>query len=287
MRGSPLIIILASVLSLSACSLRTVATRATAGILDRGSSVFYEEPDPALARDAMPGQLKLVEALLKNDPRNAELLKTLSEGFTGYAFLFVEDEAPERAGRLYDRAAGYAASLLAVDGIPDVERMSPEALEGVLKKAGTAAVPGLYWTAYAWALQANLSPNDPEALSRIGKAERMMRRVLELDPGFKFGGPDLFFGVYYSVRPRMAGGDLDKAKAHFEAAVARTGGRYLMARTLYAKYYAVAALDEALFRSLNEGVLSSNSDEPRGAVLENQVAQLKSKRLLEKIDDLF
>ena len=67
---------------LAGCSLRSIAVRSAAEILPRGIAAFYEEPDPALAREAMGSQLKLVEVLLKNDPGNPELLLAAAQGTT-------------------------------------------------------------------------------------------------------------------------------------------------------------------------------------------------------------
>ena len=148
-------------------------------------------------------------------------------------------------------------------------------------------MPGLYWTAYGLAGWANLGMNDPEALAAMPRAARMMGRVLELDPSFQFGGPDIFFGVYYGARPRIAGGDPDKAKAHFDAALSRGEGRYLTTGLLCAKYYAVTVLDEELFKDLLKSVLDAPPDALPEARLANEVAKRKAKKLLERIDDLF
>lgn len=268
--------------------MRTMAVRSTAALLEEGAAAFHQEPDPGLARDAMPGQLKLMESLLRNDPENPRLLAALSEGFVGYAFLFVEDAEPDRAKELYRRAAGYGLRLLGTNKtLRGLERLGPKEMTATLRQAGPDDVPGLYWTAYAWAAWANLDKNDPEALAAVPKAVRMMRRVLELEPGFQFGGPDTFFGVYYCARPRIAGGDPKKGDEHFRKAAARTKGRFLMAKTLRAQHCAVAVFDEDLFRSLNREVLDSSAGALEDARLANEVAKLKSKKLLESFDDLF
>lgn len=269
------------------CSLRTAAVRVTAGALERGAPALRREPDARLAREALPGQLKLLEALLENDPENRALLTALAEGFAGYAFLFVEDEDPGRGAALYRRAGGYGARALAEGVLKGLRNPSPEAMRAALAEAGGGDVPALYWTAMAWAGWANLDKNDPEALAALPKAARLMERVLELDPGFQFGGPDLFFGVYYAARPRIAGGDPEKARAHFESALARSGRRFLTGQLLYAKFHAVATLDEELFRSLLEETLAADPAALPEARLANEVARTKSRKLLERADELF
>lgn len=280
------LLILAAILA--ACGPRTAAVRVTAGLLERGAPALREEPDPDLAREALPGQLKLLEALLRNDPANPELLVTLAEAAVGYAYLFLEDEAPERARGLYRRAADWGLRLAEAGGrLKGPASLSPEAMGRALSEAEREDAPALYWTAMAWAGAANLAQSDPEALATVPKAERMMGRALALAPEFQFGGPDLFFGVLYSARPKIAGGDPERGRRHFEAAVARTQGRYLPAKLLYAQHYAVATLDEDLFRSLLGEIAAADPAALPEARLANEVAKRKAKRLMERIDELF
>lgn len=275
-------------LASSGCGLRTFAVRSTAGLIEAGAPSFQREADLDLAREALPSQLKLLESLLESDPANPALLKSLAEGFTAYAFLFVEEERPDRARELYRRALGYALRLAELDpSLASLQALSPEALDAALGRTTRRSVPGLYWSAYAWSAWANLAKDDPEALSGLPKAARLMKRVLDLDPDFQFAGADLWFGVYYSARPQIAGGDLARSRAHFEASLQRTGDGFLLAKTLFAKWYAVAALDEDLFRRLNEEVLSARPDALPQARLANEAAKRQSKKLLEKIHELF
>ncbi|MEK7745005.1 MAG: TRAP transporter TatT component family protein, partial [Elusimicrobiota bacterium] len=239
-------------------------------------------------REALPSQLKLLESLLESDPANPALLKSLSEGFTAYAFLFVEEERPERARELYRRALDYSLRLAGLDpALASLRTMTPDALDAALSRTTRRSVPGLYWSAYAWSAWANLAKDDPEALLGLPKAARLMKRVLDLDPDFQFGGADLWFGVYYSARPQIAGGDPAKSRAHFESSLGRSGGGFLLAKTLFAEWYAVAALDEELFRRLNSEVLAAAADALPQARLANEAAKRRSKRLLGNIHELF
>lgn len=272
---------------LCACSPRVVAVRAVVPVLTRGAEAFYEEPDPQLAREAMASQLKLLEGLLKNDPGNAELSLLCAEGFGGYAFLFLEDSEPARARGIYRRGRDHALAALADrEHFRDLESMPLDRVEAALKLATPVDARALFWAGYGWGGWINLSKDNPEAVAGLPKAAAVMRRVRELSPGFYFGGADLFLGAYFAARPKILGGDPEKAKAFFDSAVAATGGRFLTAKVLYAQYYAVAAQDRELFKALNEEVLASSDDFPQ-ARLANAVAKLKAKRLLEKTDELF
>lgn len=280
---------LASLSLIAACSPSTVALRTTARLVAHGRPAVRGESDPEVAKTAIPAQLKLLEGLLVSDAENENILVALAEGWTGYAYLFIEDAEPARAAAFYRRAASYGQRLLAARR-PEwvgLDAMDPDRLEALLAGAEAADVPALYWTATAWAGWANSDKADPAALAVVPKAARLMTRVLALDPAFEHSGPDLFFGVYYASRPRIAGGDPSKALAHFEKALQRTGRRYLVAQVMMMRAYAAGELDEELFRRLAAEVASADAAALPDARLANEVAKLKAKALLEKTDDLF
>lgn len=267
------------------CSPSTLALKATTPLLQKGAAAYYEETDVALAREAMPAQLKLVEALLKSDSKNPRLLALAAEGYCGYSFLFVEDADPERAKALYLRAKDYGSRLLA-DRLKVVKNGNVSDVEAALKQAKAEDVPALFWTAYAWAGWVQLSRESPDAVAALPKIAAIMNRVRQLDPGYFFSGADLFLGSYYAILPRMLGGNPAKSKEHFEAAISRTQGKFLTAKFLYARHYAVAAQDPGLFKELLIEVQNDRQAHPE-AGLANEVAKLRSKKLLEKTDDYF
>ncbi|MDE2237794.1 MAG: hypothetical protein KGK30_07885, partial [Elusimicrobia bacterium] len=148
-------------------------------------------------------------------------------------------------------------------------------------------VPGLFWAAFDWAGYIDLSKDSPDALADLPKAAALMARARALDPDYHFAGPELFFGVYYASRPRMLGGDPQKARAEFEDARRRTHEEYLMAYVLEARYAAVALQDRALFTGLLRQVLAAPAGRLPNARLTDEVAKLEAKNLLERTDDFF
>jgi len=261
----------------SGCSIRTIAVRTTADLVSRGIPAFYEESDPQLGAESMPGQLKLLEVLLRSDPNNPLLLAALTEAYAGYAFLFIEDKNPDRAAHLYKRAADYGLRLLKPKKEFDIW----------LDQTGQGDVAGLYWTASALAGWANLDLSNPDALAKIPMAEKMMTRVLVLDASFQYGGADTFFGVLNSARPVIAGGNPKKGQEHFRRALSYSNGKFLPTKLLYMKYYAVTVMDEDLFRKLHDEIVNADPNELKEMRLANEVAKLKAKRLMEQIDDLL
>jgi hypothetical protein len=76
-------------------------------IVDGGIISLFEEDDYLFAKDAMAGQLKLLEGFLVTDPENEDLLTNASMGFAAYALGFVEDYDKKRASKFYVRAQKY------------------------------------------------------------------------------------------------------------------------------------------------------------------------------------
>jgi len=282
------IALLLPLFALAGCSLKSLALRSTAELLDQGIAAFYEEPDPQLAREAMAAQLKLVESLLQSRPDDERLNRLAAEGFGAYAFLFVEDSQPQRAKGFYLRGRDHALrSLKRRPGLANLAALTPDDLEEALRRAARSDAPALFWAAFCWSGFINLSRDSPEAVAELPKAVAVMKRAYELDPEYNFAGPDLFFGVYFASRPKLLGGDPEQGRMHFARAERITGGKYLMTYVLEAKSLAVALQDRALFASL----LTKVKETPAGALpkarLADEAAKLKAAALMDKINDLF
>jgi len=276
-------------LLVSGCaSIDRYALRTTASMLERGRKAALEEPDYQLGRDAVASQLKLIETMLVSEPGNLSLRRLVAEGFGGYAFLFVEDAEPQRAKGLYLRGRDHALAALSLKSVfVDLKDKNIDDVEKALKWAKKEDVPDLYWAGFGWAGMINLSKDDAAALADLPKVVLLMKRVYELNPSFQFGGPDLFFGVYYASRPPMFGGDYAKARTHFEWAHKITRGQYLMTHYLNARWYAVAIQDRELFKQLLTKVIDAPSGTLPEARLTDEAAKKKAAALLEKIDDFF
>ena len=115
----------------------------------------------------------------------------------------------------------------------------------------------------------------------------MMERALELDEGFYYGGPHLFMGIWYATRPKIAGGDLNKAQEHFLKALDLGQGKFLMAHVYYANYYARNMRNKDLFTSTLQKVLETPAEISPDLVLVNTVAKKQAKELLSHMEEYF
>ncbi len=273
---------------LSSCSMQSLVISQMEPILDNSALALFEETDYDFARHALPGNLKLIEGLLKSDPENEKLLLLASQGYSGYALGFVEDEDPERAKVLYLRARDYALTVLRKDeAFINAEQAGVDNLQLLLDTYDVDKVPALFWAGFAWAGYINLSLTDPSAIIELAKVQAIMERVEQLQPEYFYGGVNLFFGSVYGMKPRMMGGDPDKAKEYFDKSMAITDHKYLLAYIYAAKYYAAKTLDEESFDAYIDKVEQTPVDVLSGAELMNAIAKEKAKFLKSQKEELF
>jgi hypothetical protein len=270
------------------CSLKTLGVRTTAEILEDGIASFEAESDLPLAREAAGSQIKLLEALHRADPGNRKVLLALTRSLGSYAFGFLEREAEtdpdarNRAAALYRRGAEYGLALLGLD-----KGSKENAWLERLDRMDAGAVPALFWTGYCWAGAIRKSADSPAALAELPKAVAMIERVLVLQPGYHFGAPRLFMGVYYADRPRLAGGSPNRAREFFERAMDDSAGRYVMGKYLWARFGAVASQDPTLFERLLKEVIDSPETTLPEQRLSQEIARGWARSLLERKSDFF
>lgn len=265
-----------------------IAVSTVGGIVDNGFDAITQEQDLEFAAQALPGNLKLLEVMLKNDPENKRLLRLLAEGYNSYALGFVEDTDPVRARVFYLRATDYATTLLRQDAqMAKALDGSVDDLIAELGRRGPDDVPGIFWTAFGMGSYMYLSLDNPDAIALLPKAEAMMAFVARVDSSFYYAGADMFLGTLYGSRPRMMGGDPDRARAHFERALRINGGTFLMTQVYYARSYAVQTLNEELFDHLLDTVDKTSLETLPRFRLGNAIAKRKAELLKAKKADLF
>jgi hypothetical protein len=243
--------------------------------------------DVALVREGTPAYLMLVDGLLETYPENRDLLIAASRAYGSYAATL--DGEPARALALNRKALGYGFRALSVDRADFREKASGNIDEFKSHLQGFTAkdVPALFWTASAWAGWISMSSGSVEAMADLPAFEALMERILELDESFYHGGPHLLKGIYLAAKPEVAGGDLAKAKIHFDRAFALGSDKILMARVYYAQYYAAGIKDKELYTSTLEGVLEAKADEPPEMTLANTMAQQRARQLLNNTEETF
>jgi hypothetical protein len=292
MKGSPdrkWILLFSCLLLLPSACLpnKKLTVGATAILMEEIAKASSRQTDLRILREGTPAYLMLLDGMIQALPDNEQLLIAGAQSYSSFASLFVEDQDEEYARLLYGRGKQYALRSLEIRGFKDpLQRPFDDFKEG-LKHLGKKEVPYLFWAATCWVNWIRLNLDSMEAISELPRVEGIMKRVLELDEGFYYGGPHLFMGIWFASRPKIAGGDLKKAQEHFLKALQLGQGKFLMAYVYYAKYYARKTMDKELFTSTLQKVLEIPADTSPDLILTNTVAKNEAKELLNRVEEYF
>ena len=273
---------------LTACATgKTMTVAATASLLEDVANASYKQSDLVLIRRGMPSYLMLIDGMVEALPDNKRLLISAAQLYASYASAFIQDEDQIYATALYARARDYALRALEQNGFKNPATRPFDDFEIGLYDLGKNDVPYIFWAASCWGSWISLNQGSMEAMAERPRVELLMKRVLELDEAFYYGGAHIFMGVLDASKPRVAGGDLDRARDHFLKAIELGDGKFLMARIYYADSYAKKAFDRELFISILEKVLATPADITPELTLLNTVAHTKAKEMLNQVDEYF
>jgi len=298
--GAAPLLLLTLALALPACSIRQMAINSLGNALAEAGDSYGSDEDPELVGAAIPFGLKTIESLLAEAPEHEGLLYAAVSGFAQYAYAFVEQDADfvedrdyrratelrERARKLYLRARDYGLRGLEVDfaGFRGRLRDDPDA---ALAKTKREHVRFLYWTGAAWAAATSLAVDDPELTADQFQVEALVRRALALDEDFEDGAIHEFFLAWEGGRPEAAGGSVERAREHFERAVAISDGQRAFPFVSFAETVSVARQNRDEFEDLLQQALAIDVDVKPSARLANLIAQERARWLLDRSDELF
>jgi hypothetical protein len=275
---------LSLLLALAGCAAlgRTAATPFAENLYE----VLLNQTDPSIVRDGAPAYLLAVDGLIEGAPDDTEFLLAGSRMYGAYASAFVAD--PVRQRRLSQRSFGYARRALCVEleGVCAAVDRPFDEFSATMATLDVDDVSVLYAFAAAWAGWIQSREGDWAAIAEVPKVEALMERVLELDESYEGGGPHLYLGVLFTQRPASLGGQPEAGRQHFERAVALSEGRDLMAKVLFARYYARLVFDRPLHDRLLDEVVTADPAAP-GLTLSNTLAQDEARQLLAEADEYF
>jgi hypothetical protein len=278
--------LVALILPLALCGCAALISRATADLTTDLSDAILNQNDPATVRDGAPAYLLMVDGFIGRSPDDPRMLLTGAQLYGAYAAAFVEDE--ERAKRLSVRARDYArrALCLELEKVCEAVPRPFAEFEPTLARVRSSELPVLYGFGAAWGGWVQTHSDDWLAVAEIPKVEAVMTRVVQLDDTYADGAPHMVLGVLSTLLPASLGGKTDEARAHFERAIAVSGGRDLLFKVLYAERYARLIFDRPLHDGLLRQVLEADPEIP-GLTLSNTIAQQRAQELLDGADDYF
>lgn len=274
--------------SLTGCfSGRQMITESAVGLFQELALSINRQSDTTLVRQGIPSYLLLIDGMVQANPENQDLLLAGAQAYASYASILGDDESA-RAAQLIQKAKIQALRALDLDPLfkGSLDK-SIDLFQEKIAKTEKGHVPVLFSVGNIWGTWIAQGPEPVEAMADLPKVEILMDRVLQLDPGYYYGGPHLFKAILFSARPPQYGGDLNKADIHFQKALEYSQGKFLMAHIFYAQYYAKQRLDRDLFvKTLNQ-VLSTPVDSEPNLTLINTLAHEKAKTLLNQVEEFF
>ncbi len=279
---------------------RKMAVNMIGDALAGSGTTFSSDNDPELVKDALPFSLKLMESLLAESPNHRNLLLATSSAFTQYTYAFVREEADEmepvnfqksmeiraRAKLLFLRARDYGLRGLEtrLRGFEVAVKADPVK---AVKPAQKRDVPLLYWTAASWGSAIGVAKTDMALVADQPVVEALIDRALALDESFDQGAIHSFLITYETVRQGAPGDPYERARRHFERAMALSGGFQAGPLVSYAESVSVAKQNRKEFQSLLERALAIDVNAKLEYRLVNLVMQRRARWLLSRIDELF
>jgi predicted anti-sigma-YlaC factor YlaD len=276
-----------------------MAVKTVANTLADSGDVFSRDEDPELIRDAVPFALKLNESLLESVPNHGPLLLSTCASFTQFSYAFVETDADvlgdagyeeaktlrTRALKLYLRGRDYCLRALELrySGIRDRLVADPvPALDKVVRED----VPLLYWTAASWGAAISLAIDQPDIVIDLPVVRALAERALALDEIWDRGSlHELMISI--DSLPEALGGSPDRAREHFNRAVALQEGLSPGPYVALATGVAVPLQARAEFESLLKKALEIDPDKNPSNRLAILITQRRARALLDQIDARF
>lgn len=256
-----------------------IVAQQTSGLADALGSAIRANKDLQTVKDGAPAYLLLMDAMVQQDPESAGLMLGAADLYSFYGGVFVDD--PTRAVLFADKAMGFAAegSCLQDALFCDWASLDREAFEARLTELEPGHLATLNTVASVWVGWMQASSDDWNAIAQLSRVQQMIERVVALDPNYEQGTAQLYLGVLHTLLPPLQGGKPELGRSHFEAAIAASEGRNLLAKTYFAKFYARMVFDQALHHELLTEVVEADFNDPQFNLM-NELAKQEARILL-------
>ena len=307
-RAAGLALALGTTVGTQACDLQRIAADQTVKIAEHGAGGFNGFWDYEVFGQAVPSAILQSEALVRVTPNNEKLLTGLARTYVVYAYGWLADrweladergdfaaadELERRIMHMYRRASALSLRVAHMHdqsgGLEETLKTGKlEPLRAYLRQHFTDQddVSCLYWAGLSWGSMMAYSGGDLKVLADAPLARAFVERSVELDPTFNDAGGLGVLGTVEASFPELFGGDLAEAKGYYDRAIEISKRKNHLLLLSYAKTYAVAKQDRALFVQLLNEILSA-PDQGDDLRMNNKVARHRAERYLQRTDDWF
>jgi len=289
------------ILSLSGCSL-TIGHFA-----DNLNKAVKANNDTQTIMQALPTYLVLLDGLIESDPDDDNLLITSSKLMTAYAGLLAAEydmmaiALEDNEANIYQRnkikqqelklvkkafSRASRANCIYENYLCNLTTIKYMEFKKRIEQVTADDISMLYNLGVAWATWIKLNSHDWNAVAQLPQVKLIMKKIILLDETWDNAGAHMYLGVLNSLLPASYGGKPEQGKEHFESAIEITQGKNLMAKVLFAEFYARLTFNKKLHQKLISEVLSYKKL-PRDFILINTLAIEKAKYLQSSADDYF
>lgn len=276
-------ILLAACLS-SGCA--SLVSNAASGLADNLTTAILNHDDPETARAGMPSYMLLMDSFVEGSPDNPAMLGAAASLYASYGAVFANDDT--QASRLTRRARRYASTAMC-NVYADAcgwDSLMFEEFEASLGGVGVEQSETLFTYGFTVLAYIRAHSSDFNALAELPQGEAILTRYLELAGDGAEPSAHTYLGILKTLRPPSLGGKPEEARAHFEKAIALTGGRDLSAKVEFARGYAKTLYDRELHDQLVSDVLQADPYAD-GFTLMNVLAQEEALALAAAANDYF
>ncbi len=257
--------------------------------------------DPQTIMQALPSYLVLLDGLIEGDPQDEGLLMASVSLINAYSSLLgsqadLVENLPEyklqsirnQQKKLNDKALHRAERAICIhkETLCNLTEDKFQELELKLSTIEKNDIDILYRMGTAWVAWIQVNTDDWNAMAQIAQIKLIMEKVVDTDETIDNGNAHVYLGVLNSLIPASLGGKPDLGKKHFEAAIRISEGKNLMAKALYAEYYARLIFDEKLHEKLISEILKIDESTHHLSLI-NTLAVEKAKALQRSSTDYF
>lgn len=227
------------------------------------------------------------QSVLDIGPQNYEALWSLGRycGLIGIAYA---DDIDEKR-KYYSMAVDYSERGLRTN--PEFEAMIKSGRSTwdaccASTKREMAAL--FYWWSGNAALWKECSGTVKQivGMGTLSRSKKIMARMMEIDPLWGGGHPYFAWAVYYSVMPRILGGDLEKAKWYFDKNL-EAGSNWIYVKHGRAVFYQTRVKNRQGFIDDLQWVIAQDPQKADSPYPANVYFQRTAKEMLANIDDYF
>ncbi len=269
---------------LSGCA--SLMSSAASGLTDSISDSVLNQDDPETAKAALPTFMVLIDGMVRDNPKDPDLLSAGATLYASYGAIFAED--PERASRLTSRARRYAHSAVCVVYAPSCDwgDLTHDEFVATLDGIGSKNAQYLYTYGFASLVFLRAHSDDWNSLAELPNMEALFNHYLNISGDAVNSSVYTYMGILLTLRPPALGGEPERAREYFEKAIASSGGKDLGAKVEYARGYAKLLYERELHDRLLSEVLAADPYQD-GYTLSNVLAREQAMQLLSEADDYF